>query len=428
MKRLLRVGIVGCGTAGPALGIFLQRAGHEVVVLERVPDPQPVGAGLLLQPTGLHVLNRLGLLPETLAAGDRVERLVGYTPGGWEVMNLGYGELIPGLFALGIHRGALADGLFKALRQSGAEVRCGVEVESVGPAGPGGRSLRDRQGQEHGPFDLVVVADGTRSRLRPASLVKRRRAYAWAALWFIGEDRAHAFGGELYQVYRGTRRLVGLLPTGRLHPRKPRQVSLFWSLRARDLTRFQRRGIEAWKEEVRQLTPRAEPLLEQIGATDDLIFASYFDVVMRPWHQSGLLYIGDAAHAMSPQLGQGANLALVDALVLAQCIDAHNDLEAALASYLRRRRRHVAFYQHASRWLTPLFQSSALGLGPLRDLFVPLAAKIPAFRRQSLLSMVGVKDGWLSCLPLDETTDYLAAVGKPTPVAGTCGPSQPSRR
>jgi 2-polyprenyl-6-methoxyphenol hydroxylase-like FAD-dependent oxidoreductase len=65
----LDVGIIGCGTAGSAAALLLTRAGHRVTVYERVPGPGPVGAGIVLQPTGQHALSRLGLLERVVASG-----------------------------------------------------------------------------------------------------------------------------------------------------------------------------------------------------------------------------------------------------------------------------------------------------------------------------------------------------------------------
>jgi 2-polyprenyl-6-methoxyphenol hydroxylase-like FAD-dependent oxidoreductase len=407
MSASLRVGIVGCGTAGPALGLFLTRAGHAVTVFEQVDRPTTVGAGLLLQPTGMAVLSRLGLLEGVLESGSRIRRLFGITPSGRVVMDLRYAELQPDLFGLGVHRGVLFGSLFDSLRESGVRVRCGVRITSTRREGAR-RMLVDEGGAEFGPFDLVVVADGARSHLRgETALTKRSRPYEWSALWFIGKDAGEAFGGELFQVYKGTRRFIGFLATGR-GPEGPEPlVSIFWSIRKSRVGALRDAGLEAWKDEVRTLTDRADPILDQIHDLDQLIHAVYHDAVMRRWHDDAIVYIGDAAHAMSPQLGQGVNLALYDAMVLADCLDGPGDLGAALDRYGRARRGHVAFYQYASRWLLPLFQSNWVWMGPLRDGFVRPISRLPWFRRHALASMAGTKDGWLSRMDLGPLTEYL---------------------
>ena len=77
MKAAMRIAIVGYGTAGQTLAVALSRDGHRVEAFERVPQPAPVGAGFLLQPTGLSGLWTLGLLDAALAHGAVVRRLYG---------------------------------------------------------------------------------------------------------------------------------------------------------------------------------------------------------------------------------------------------------------------------------------------------------------------------------------------------------------
>src|SRR3954451_23374258 len=122
-----RVGIVGAGTAGLATAALLARAGDVVEILERAPSPGPVGAGLLLQPTGQAILARLGVLDEVLAGAARVERIVGTTIAGRRFMDLAYPG---GQFGLGVHRGALFGALRGAAERAGANLRPGVDVVS----------------------------------------------------------------------------------------------------------------------------------------------------------------------------------------------------------------------------------------------------------------------------------------------------------
>ena len=107
-----------------------------------------------------------------------------------------------------------------------------------------------------------------------------------------------------------------------------------------------------------------------------------------------LVFLGDAAHAMSPQLGQGVNMALLDAEALAEALATQRDIDGALQHYRRRRRDHLAVYQRLSRWLTPLFQSGNDGLGRWRDLgFGPLG-RLPLARGQMLKLLTGTKQAW----------------------------------
>jgi len=391
---MIEVGVVGCGTAGAAAAILLARAGCKVTVLERVPDPGPVGAGIVLQPTGQAVLARLGLAGEIAARAARIDRLWCRTPGGRSIVDLRYDAVDDRWFGLGVHRGVLFDSLYRAAgAEPRVEVRTGVEIVALSRDGAR-TSVVDAAGDGHGPFDLVVVADGAVSELRDAAGATTRDApYPWGALWFVGADTSLLFSGQLYQVAAGARRLYGVLPTG-LGPRGGTpQVSLFWSLRADQLDAWRAAGLAAWKREVATFDPRARHLLDQIDDADQVVFARYRDVRMRRCHDRGVVFIGDAAHATSPQLGQGANLALLDALVLAESVAAHPAVDDALAAYAAARRRHLAYYQRMTRWLTPFFQSRSRVLGWVRDVVFPLGIRLPPVRRFMVRTMAGVERG-----------------------------------
>ena len=87
------VAIIGYGTAGQALAVLLGRAGVDVQVFEQAPEPGPVGAGFLLQPSGLQVLWQMGLLDQTLRHGAIVSRLFGQSASGKTVMDIRYEQL-----------------------------------------------------------------------------------------------------------------------------------------------------------------------------------------------------------------------------------------------------------------------------------------------------------------------------------------------
>jgi 2-polyprenyl-6-methoxyphenol hydroxylase-like FAD-dependent oxidoreductase len=363
----VRVVVVGCGTAGAAAALLLHRAGHDVEVRERFAEPRPVGAGLLLQPTGLAVLAELGLLDDVLAAGSRVERLHGVTSRGRTVLDMRYDALAPGLAGLGIHRADLFGALHGALLADRVPLRTGTPVERLADV----------------DADLVVVASGAASALR-ADLPVRQRAtrYPWGALWAVAPDPENRFAGRLWQVYRGTRETLGFLPTG------AGRVSVFWS-------------VPLAAPHATLATLRAHADRHGIELPEELLLAEYRDVRMRAWHHGRAVVLGDAAHATSPQLGQGANLALVDALTLARALEHHgDDVPRALAAYDAERRAHVRFYQLASRAMTPFFQSHADALGHLRDAVFGPGARVPWLRRQMLLTLAGLKTGPLTNHPL----------------------------
>jgi 2-polyprenyl-6-methoxyphenol hydroxylase-like FAD-dependent oxidoreductase len=394
------VGIIGCGTAGAAAALFLSRAGHRVTVYEAVPEPSAVGAGIMLQPTGMRVLERLGLLEPVLARGDRVDRLHCLTREGRDVIDLRYADVHEGAYGLGLHRGVLFEVLFGQVRKERIELRLGEPIDGLRMRA-GKRVVIGRHGLEVGAHDLVVVADGARSQpRREAAVMDRAKQYPWGALWFIGEDYAGDFEGTLYQKVDGAQQMLGLLPSGLGPEGTVPRVSLFWSIRADRVEAWRDAGLEPWLAQLAELEPRAEPVLAQITDPAQVLFARYWDVVLRPWHAPGLVFLGDAAHATSPQLGQGANLALVDAMALAEAMEGSDSLKEALRRYSEKRRAHLRYYQWATRFLTPFFQSDSRSLGWLRDTFMGRACKMPFLRSKMVRTMCGLERGILFADPL----------------------------
>jgi len=391
--KTLKIAIIGGGTAGAAAALFLGRDGHHVELHERVPEPAALGAGVLLQPTGLGVLHALGLAQEVLAKGAPVHQLYGTSHTGRVVMNLDYGHWREGAHGLGLHRAVLFHALWQSLRSAGVDVHAGSEISGVED---GGAQVTLRRGEAVlGPYDLVVLADGTRSALRSGLAIRQRaKPYPWGALWTIVPDPLQEYRGCLRQWYRRAGQMLGVMPTGTGPGSHTPLVSLFWSLRADRLAHWQAAGLAVWKREVADLAPETRSLLARIGRPEQMTWAGYSDVVMRRWHSGRVVVIGDCAHAMSPQLGQGVNLALIDAQVLAACVREHaHDPAQALAAYSKSRRAHLRFYQRASRWLTPLYQSDARLLPALRDTFSHFGSKLPPLRTHIFDTLVGVKTG-----------------------------------
>ncbi|HEX8956807.1 MAG TPA: NAD(P)/FAD-dependent oxidoreductase [Burkholderiaceae bacterium] len=399
-----RVAIVGGGTAGAASALLLARAGHCVTLFERVPEPGAIGAGILLQPTGMHVLKQLGLLDVILEHGARIERLHGTIPGnsagGRTVLDMRYRDYDESAFGLGLHRGTLFSALWQALRRTDADIHCGVEIDRLIQTE---RHVSLFHGEAMlGEFDGIIIADGTHSRLRnQLSIPVLAKPYPWGALWTVVPDDG-TIDGTLRQWYRDASQMLGVMPTGRAWGQSQRLLSIFWSLHGAALPAWRAQSLAEWKRTVLELAP-IEGLLSHIESPAQLAYASYADVIMPYWHDGRAVCLGDCAHATSPQLGQGANLALIDAWTLAQCVRQATDLPAALAQYSRKRKAHLRYYQTASRWLTPLFQSHGRFGSGLRDLGLGLACRLPFVRSQMGLTLSGKKTGWLiGALPLED--------------------------
>lgn len=412
MKTRLRVAVVGYGTGGQATALMLALDGHAVEVFERVPVPGPVGAGFLLQPVGLRVLHELGLLDAALAHGVPITRLYGETVQGRPVMDVRYAELDARYFGLGMQRGTLFQLLDTAWRD-GRVIHCGRAIVDVDP---GTGVLTDASGRTCGGFDLVVIADGAGSGLRGrVASARLDRAYPWGAQWCLVDQDDWTPDGQLQQRYLGARRMVGMLPVGTRPDDPVPRLSFFWSLSPAELERPDAEASR-WRSEVAAVWPRAAGRLKDTPIPQALAVARYRDTVHRGWYRGLTVLLGDAAHAMSPQLGQGVNMALLDALALRDHLRAASSVAQALAGYQRERRGHVGIYHFWSRWLTPLFQSERNFAAAARDaLFHPLS-RMPVARGQMLRVLTGTRRGWFGKVRFSD--GFLQALDS-VPAAGT---------
>jgi 2-polyprenyl-6-methoxyphenol hydroxylase-like FAD-dependent oxidoreductase len=404
----LKLAIVGAGVAGTAAAVLLSRAGHRVDVFEAVAVPQPLGAGLLLQPTGQQVLQHLGLLDQMQTLGARVTHLYGDTPEGRPVLDMHYTAYRADAHGLGVQRGALMGVLWQALREAvqthEARWLCGVSVTGWQQHANGLRLLTSEG--EQGGYDGLIIANGTFSKLRQGMAVRQsERTYPWGAVWTVLPQVPGHEVTQLRQRYRAARQMLGLMPVGHADAAAqgsaPPGINLFWSLPVAELATWHNKGLVACKQELIDLYPACAPLLDGLQDAGQMRQARYADVVMQRWHDGPVLALGDCAHGMSPQLGQGANMALIDAWVLSRCVQqqalstASVDWQAAVTRYSQARRSHLRFYHRASRGLTPLFQSNQRAAPWLRDQFFRWGGQLPFIRQHSMAALAGVKTGWL---------------------------------
>jgi 2-polyprenyl-6-methoxyphenol hydroxylase-like FAD-dependent oxidoreductase len=397
----LEIGIVGCGVAGQAAAGFLADAGHRVTVLERFELPHPVGAGLLLQPTGLSVLRGLGLEQDAVSAGARIDGLLGENQWGIRVLDLAYDDLHPAAFGLGIRRSVLFDLLHRRLHAAGAHLVPGVEIVDI--ERDGGRAIAlDRKARRHGPFDVLVVADGSHSALRQRVFPRARSpVYPWGCIWATVPDTLATGAVRLLrQRFADTTTMMGVLPVS------PDEVTMFWSLRTPDLSPDRPLDLETIRREALALWPEAASIIERAVDAGEFQRATYRHVTLPRCNEGPVVFLGDAAHGTSPQLGQGANLGLLDAHSLARSLAEAGDVAAAMDLFARRRGPSNRFYRSASHLLTPFFQSDSVPLAILRDLVLRQACQTPFVRPMLAGVLAGLRRGWFSADSLDADGRY----------------------
>lgn len=320
--------IVGAGIGGLTLAHALRQRNIPFEIVDRVERWEPIGSGFGLWSNALRVLGRLGLLERVIAAG------VPFTGG--DVTDE-HGRLLTRVrytspdsrIPVGVT--LLRHELHEVLRE-GIDVRLGATIDS-------------RDG-----YDLVVGADGVHSRVRDlfwGPVTMRDAGYtSWRFVVPLGLPLE---GGPTEMWGAGKRTGLVSMTRGRTYCFATRNVPLeFEDPVEGRLARF--------REHFRSFGGHFPTALSMLVRDDELIHSRLGDVRLTSWTRPGAALLGDAAHAMTPNVAQGAAMAIEDAWVLADCI-----ARDALGEYEPKRRRRVEWVQNLSwrfgvvgQWASPL--------------------------------------------------------------------------
>jgi len=370
----MRIAVVGCGIGGLAVASFLADAEHEVEVFDQFTEPAAVGSGLVIQPVGLDVLRELGIADDLVNKGACGYQMLGLeADSGRKVLDVSYGENGGEYFGLGIHRATLFDALLKAAQQRKVNINQSSKVINSSIVDDK-RFVTLENGKQTTPFDLVIDASGVQSALSPL----RATDLPFGAIWGTVDWPANTSlqYDQLEQRYRKASNMIGILPIGSLPNESNLKAALFWSMPRNDYDKWLNTNIEKWHQQAVDLWPELSPFISQITQHKQMTMARYSHGQLYKPYAERMVFIGDSAHRASPQLGQGANMALLDAYALSQSLQRY-PLDKAMFSYTKARRNHVMIYQAMSWAFTPMYQSDSKLLPILRDWILGPMSKVP---------------------------------------------------
>lgn len=322
--------IIGGGIGGLTAAIALGRAGHRLTIIEKDPDWAVYGVGIIQQANVVRAMSQLGILDDYLAAGFGFDEVEVFIPTGERVAKITSPRLVEGLPAnVGIKRTALHKVLGERAKASGADVWLGITADRLDDDGEGvTAALSD--GTTH-RFDLVIGADGLYSRTREQIFPDAPKPeFTGQSVWRYNFKRPDDV--TCLQAYEGAVG-VGLCPLA------DDLMYMFITTPEPGNPRYPTIGLAAaMRTKLAGAAPRMQALGDDI--TDDA------GVVYKPlewlfvddaWHKGRIVLLGDAVHATTPHLGQGAGMAIEDAIVLAEEISRHETPEAAFGAFRDRR-------------------------------------------------------------------------------------------
>jgi 2-polyprenyl-6-methoxyphenol hydroxylase-like FAD-dependent oxidoreductase len=353
-----RAEIVGGGFAGLTAACALAQRGWRVRVHERADGLRTAGAGINIYDNGLRVLEALGAFDEAVRDGarhlvretrDENDRLLSTHP--WDIR------------VYGVLRQRLIDALAAAARRAGVEILTGSEGVSASPDGEvvfHGEKTR---------ADLVIAADGVNSRIRDGlGLVAHRRALPDGAIRVLipKTSPAEASDGRTIEYWSGNRRFL-------YNPCNTEQLYLAMTMWHSDAAA---RAVPIDKAMWKAAFPAVAPLIERIGEVARYDRFEY--IRLKRWSAGRVAVLGDAAHALPPNIGQGAGCAMMNALSLSVYLDRHADVQDGLREWEKAER---PLTNHSQR-ISLLFGMPAFWPRPVRAFFYSVAAKSAWLTRQ----------------------------------------------
>ena len=352
----LNILVIGGGIGGLTAAIALRREGYDVTVIEKDPEWSVYGVGIIQQSNVLRAMNDLGLLDDYMDVAVGFDFVAIHAPDGTQVAKVPSPRLVEGYPAnVGIGRPALHKVLGDRTLAAGADVRLGVTAEHIEDDGES-VAVRFSDGSE-GRYDIVIGADGvysdTRRKIMPDA---EKPQYTGQAVWRYNLPRPDDL--DALHVYNG--------PTGvGLVPISDALMYIYVTTPEPGNPRYEKEGLaQTMREKLAGTAQSVRELAENITDDEGVVYRPLEGMMLYgPWHKGRVVLLGDAVHATTPHLGQGAGMAIEDSIVLAEELAKADTPEEAFAAYRERRFERCKYIVESSLAIC----HGQLGKGPPVD-------------------------------------------------------------
>jgi 2-polyprenyl-6-methoxyphenol hydroxylase-like FAD-dependent oxidoreductase len=322
-----RILIVGGGIGGLALGRALRQHGLDPEIIERAGSWPTTGSGLYIPGNGVRALKRLGLADEVLAGAVCLshQRVLDHT--GRQLANI---ELATLWNAVGPCVGITRREFHRILLEgeAGVPIRLGTTVTTLSQEGNTvGVVFNDGSSST---YDIVVGADGIHSSIRQLAFGAIRPRHLGQVSWRFVVDYSGPI--KTWTAMLGPRGAFLLVPVGR------DRLYCYADVLARATEDPTHRDLDRFRALFSDFVEPVPSILSRLEAFDLIHFSPIEEVVIDRWVEGRVVLVGDAAHATSPNMAEGASMALEDALVLAHMLSTHESPGTALSAFSARRR------------------------------------------------------------------------------------------
>jgi 2-polyprenyl-6-methoxyphenol hydroxylase-like FAD-dependent oxidoreductase len=378
------IAVIGGGPAGLAAALTAHRLGFAVTLFEQAPSFEHIGGGILLHSNGLRALEALDLLDSLLPVLRCSQQMRLECAGGRVLASLDYRTLpTPPHFGAALMRYTLQDHLCAAMVRAGISLRYAHTLTDIRQA-KDSVHLFFTNGFE-GEFDLVIGADGIHSAVRRLSGLGGEERLL-PTPWLRGTAPLATQDDAIREIWGDDGRAFGILPLlgDETHLFCEAPPAEEWARLCQD-----KEALAAWVE---SWSPWGEEVQNLVHSVPDWsrVYWSRPGLVRLPhWHDGRVFLIGDAAHALPPNMGQGANTAMVDALVLVRLLAETESLAIAGQRYEAIRRFTVGRTQIAAQGLSLLAHQKTPFTRVLRNGLLASHSRIPPLFRETVALTAG---------------------------------------
>lgn len=357
--------IIGGGIAGLCSAITLQQIGIKVKVDERNTEPTVAGAGIIIAPNALQALEPYRISDKIIRQGNPSDGFHILSDRGRPLTQLKVPSSYESLYS--IHRQDLQNILLSAL--SPDTVEWGKQFLHLEQKDDHVRVTFSDGSQAVG--DLVVAADGIHSNIRKQIFQKDTYRYAGYTCWrgVISDDGLPGLSQHFIETW-GTKGRFGIVPLP--------NNKVYWYALINARQGDSRMANYSTKDLHRQFQNYHDPIPSLLlkTASHDLIHRDIVDIApMRRFYSDRVVFIGDAAHAITPNMGQGACQAMEDARILSECLRIQNNYQEAFTDYEARRRKRIEQISKQSWKVGKMAQSESFLFTSVRNQLMKHAPK-----------------------------------------------------
>jgi 6-methylpretetramide 4-monooxygenase len=393
MRLSCDIVIVGAGAGGLFLALALEGEGYHAVIVEQQPGPMRSSRrGELLQPCGIKILDRFGLLGAVRSGGAHETRQFHFLRiGGPRLSSMDYQQLPPPYnYALITRPHIVQSALLNRLshiRQ--IEILWGTAFTGLRWDGTRIGGIRAARADEEIEIEarLVIGADGVESMVRKAlGISYQSHNYRDSYLTML-LDRPPGFDRDA-RFYVGRRQILGLFPVS------GEKLYLFYMIPSDGMQDYQRRGLEDLKNTLIRIDPALQDPLKGLGSWEQVALMPCYRVTAQTWVKDGVALLGDAVHAMNPHMAQGRNQAMEDAVALApvieSCFNRADFSRVALLRYEQVRKPATRVLQRMGDELTWLWNTGNPLLAGMRDRIIKSIGQNPRLQRKIISTVSGL--------------------------------------